>query len=51
MNPFRIRNVLMFALVSFSVLALSGCNTVRGVGQDVEKAGDEVQEAADDAKN
>lgn len=51
MNPFRIRAALLFVLVSFSVLALSGCNTVRGVGQDVEKAGEEVQEAADDAKN
>lgn len=51
MNPFRIRNVLMFALVGVSLIALSGCNTIRGVGQDVEKAGEEVQEAADDAKN
>lgn len=30
-----------------SVLALAGCNTVKGVGQDVEKAGSGIQNAAD----
>jgi predicted small secreted protein len=47
----RIRTALMFALVGLAGLAATGCNTVRGVGEDVEKAGEEVQEAADDAKN
>lgn len=30
-----------------SVLALSGCNTVKGVGKDVQKAGSGIQKAAD----
>lgn len=28
------------------VLALVGCNTVRGVGQDVQKAGQVLEDAA-----
>lgn len=30
-----------------SVLALAGCNTVKGVGQDVQKAGSGLQNAAE----
>jgi predicted small secreted protein len=34
-------------LVSMSfVLALAGCNTVQGVGQDVQKAGQVLEDAA-----
>jgi predicted small secreted protein len=29
-----------------TVLALAGCNTVKGVGQDVQKAGEVIQGAA-----
>jgi len=28
------------------LLALSGCNTVKGVGQDLQKAGDAIENAA-----
>jgi len=38
------RFILTLLLVSF-VSSLVGCNTVRGAGKDVEKAGQEVQEA------
>lgn len=51
MNHLRIRTTLMLVLVGFSVLALSGCNTIRGVGQDVEKVGEEVQDASDATKS
>ena len=34
-----------------AVFALSACNTVRGFGQDVKKAGGELEEAAEDARN
>ena len=30
----------------FSTFALSGCNTVRGIGQDVQRAGSAVSNAA-----
>ena len=28
------------------LLALGGCNTVKGVGQDLQKAGEKIEEAA-----
>jgi predicted small secreted protein len=28
------------------LLALSGCNTVKGVGQDLQKAGEKIEDAA-----
>lgn len=37
------------ALVTFAGL-LCACNTVKGVGQDVEKAGQKVSNAAERAK-
>ncbi|HYE51644.1 MAG TPA: entericidin A/B family lipoprotein [Azospirillaceae bacterium] len=30
-------------LVAAAVLALAGCNTVAGVGKDVQKAGEAIQ--------
>jgi len=35
----------MIALMIAAALTLAGCNTVRGVGQDIEKAGDSIQKA------
>ena len=32
--------------VLLSTFALSGCNTVRGIGQDVQRAGSAVSNAA-----
>ncbi len=40
----------MKKIISFSVLAallaLAGCNTVRGIGQDIEKAGSIIEKSA-----
>ena len=40
----------MKKLISLSLitclLALSGCNTVRGIGQDIEKLGSSIEGAA-----
>ena len=33
-------------LIALSVLALSACNTVHGLGQDIEKAGEAISGAA-----
>ncbi|MGA7179971.1 MAG: entericidin A/B family lipoprotein [Thiobacillaceae bacterium] len=35
--------VTFFALLG--MLSLTACNTVRGVGQDIEKAGETIQKA------
>ncbi|NLW96768.1 entericidin A/B family lipoprotein [Luteimonas wenzhouensis] len=42
----RLMALILIAL--FSAGTLSACNTVKGVGKDVEKVGDKVQDAADD---
>ena len=36
--------LVLFALVS--VLSLSACNTVQGVGKDIEKGGQVIEKAA-----
>ena len=42
----KITSGLLLAFVVASTLALSGCNTVRGIGQDVQRAGSAVSNAA-----
>jgi predicted small secreted protein len=44
MSPF-------IALAFFGVSALGACNTVQGVGEDVEAAGAAVDEAAEEAQD
>ena len=41
----------LVAIALVAVFVLSACNTVRGFGKDVEKAGDQLQEAVDETKN
>lgn len=38
--------LIMFAAL-LSLGSLTGCNTVGGFGQDVQKAGDKIEDAAD----
>jgi predicted small secreted protein len=33
-------------LALFLAFALTGCNTVKGVGQDLQKAGEKIEDAA-----
>ena len=42
---------LFVLLAAAAALTTAACNTVRGVGQDVETAGEAVADAAEDAKN
>ena len=42
------RFAALFMLISFGLLA--GCNTFEGVGRDVERGGEKVQDAAKDVK-
>jgi predicted small secreted protein len=37
--------------VSLALLALAACNTIKGAGQDVEAAGDAVQQEATEAQS
>ncbi len=36
----------MSLLALFALLALSACNTVKGVGQDLQKAGEKIEEVS-----
>lgn len=38
--------MLMTVFVLMGVISLTACNTVRGIGQDIEKAGDTIERAA-----
>ena len=40
-----VKVVLLGAVVVGVVLNLGGCNTVRGIGQDIEKGGEAIQKA------
>jgi len=41
---------LLIALLGFSVLSLTACNTVEGAGKDVKATGQAVENAAKDSK-
>ena len=38
---------LTMALLGAALMATAACNTVRGAGQDIETAGDKVEQATD----
>lgn len=40
----------MALLVVLAIATLSGCNTMRGVGQDIEATGDKIENTAERAK-
>ncbi len=42
------RKLLVPLLLGALALALSACNTMRGVGEDTEAVGDKIQEEADE---
>jgi len=44
-----IQFTLLLSALSLPAAALTGCNTTKGVGKDVENVGEEIQEEADEA--
>lgn len=44
-------SALCLALLFGSLGSLTACNTVEGAGKDVQKAGEEIEDAAQDASN
>ena len=42
---FGVVKLLLLAVAVGVVFSIYGCNTVRGVGQDVQKAGEAIQQA------
>jgi predicted small secreted protein len=47
MEIVAMKNLVIGLLLALTTLSLAACNTVRGAGQDVEEAGEAVQDAAD----
>ena len=45
------RTSLLASLLGLSLVGLAGCNTVEGVGKDVQEVGEEIEEEAEDAKD
>ncbi|GJL96986.1 MAG: hypothetical protein DHS20C06_08030 [Hyphobacterium sp.] len=41
------KKIFYVAAASAMLFALTACNTIRGAGQDVEEAGETIQDAAD----
>ena len=41
------RTVLSLLLLSLYTLSLTACNTIAGVGKDVQEVGEEVEETAE----
>lgn len=40
------RLIVLMLLAMFSTMTLTACNTMAGAGKDVQKAGEEVEDAA-----
>jgi predicted small secreted protein len=49
MNKYFSRFFILTLLCAFA-FNLGACNTMHGVGKDIQKAGDEIQEEADEHK-
>ncbi len=41
----------LMLLAMFSTATLTACNTMAGFGKDVEKAGDKIEDKAEDCKD
>lgn len=46
----KLNSRILFALLLSSLL-LTGCNTVRGMGEDIERAGQAIQRQTDQAQD
>jgi predicted small secreted protein len=47
LGDFAVKRILTVATCIVIMALFAGCNTVRGMGKDIEKAGDKIQDVAD----
>lgn len=45
------KTTMITLLLGFLACAAAGCNTTRGIGQDVEATGEAIEEAAEKTKD
>jgi predicted small secreted protein len=43
---FAVKKLATGILIAVTALSLTACNTLRGMGRDMERAGEEIQDAA-----
>jgi entericidin A len=43
--------IVLLMMAAFSTVSLTACNTMAGAGKDVQKAGEKVQDKAQDCKD
>lgn len=41
------KKIIFLALILFAFTVLSGCNTMQGLGKDIQGAGEAIEKAAD----
>jgi len=51
MNFYKVGRVVAVVAMAWLLGGLTACNTVEGAGEDLEAAGDAVEDATDDAAN
>ena len=44
------RRVIVALFLTSAFAVMSGCNTMHGAGRDIERGGEKIQDAADDAR-
>ena len=49
--PMKNRLIALALLAAFSSVSLTACNTVSGMGKDIEAVGDKVDDKAQDCKD
>ncbi len=47
----KIKSILFLAFFTSALFAITGCNTMEGLGKDVKKSGDSLEESASKHKN
>jgi predicted small secreted protein len=50
LKPQKTLSVVVFGAVLTGIFGSLGCNTVHGLGQDIERGGEKTQNAADAVK-
>ena len=43
----KFRKIILSVLLLSMICLLTSCNTMRGAGKDIERGGEEIQDAAD----
>jgi entericidin A len=46
-----IMKFVMLVMIGVGVIGLSGCNTVQGLGKDMSKLGDKIENKAEEKKS